>query len=140
MPIVTGIKRRSPLDINKNIAIGVAFPLDDNNMFKGTETVMEQAKANLLNLLLTYPGERVNLPDFGIGVKKLLFEQNINLEALKAKIQTQASYYIPNIKVLEVIIELSEDRHIIFITISNIFNISFKYPITFIYFCYYIIK
>ena len=118
MPILTGIKRRSPLDINKNIVIGVAFPLDDNNLFKGTETVMEQAKSNLLNLLLTYPGERINLPNFGVGIKKLLFEQNINLEALKIKIQTQSSYYIPNIKVLDVVIEFSEDRHIIFITIS----------------------
>tara|TARA_R110000744_G_C18905419_1_gene509816 strand:- start:16 stop:423 length:408 start_codon:yes stop_codon:yes gene_type:complete len=118
MPILTGIKRRSPLDINKNIVIGVAFPLDDNNLFKGTETVMEQAKSNLLNLLLTYPGERINLPNFGVGIKKLLFEQNINLEALKIKIQTQSSYYIPNIKVLDVVIDFSEDRHIIFITIS----------------------
>jgi len=117
MPILTGIKRRSPLDINKNLVIGVAFPLDDNNLFKGTETVMEQAKANLLNLLLTYPGERINLPNFGIGVKRLIFEQNLNLEALKIKIETQAAYYVPNIKVLNVVIELSEDSHTIFITI-----------------------
>ena len=71
MPIITGIKRKSPLDLNNNIRIGVAFPLDENNMFKGTETVMEQAKANLINNLLTYPGERVNLPNFGVGLKRL---------------------------------------------------------------------
>ena len=33
MPIITGIKRKSPLDLNNNIRIGVAFPLDENNMF-----------------------------------------------------------------------------------------------------------
>ena len=118
MPIITGIKRKSPLDLNNNIRIGVAFPLDENNMFKGTETVMEQAKANLINNLLTYPGERVNLPNFGVGLKRLLFEQNINLENLKVKIQTQANTYVPNIQVTNVQISMSEDKHTIFITVT----------------------
>ena len=72
MPIISGIKRISPLNLNKNVTIGVAFPLDQKNMFKGTETIQEQNKANLINLLLTYPGERINLPDYGIGLKNLL--------------------------------------------------------------------
>ena len=38
MPIVQGIKRINPLDINKNVRIGVAFPLDEVNMFRGTVT------------------------------------------------------------------------------------------------------
>ena len=118
MPIITGIKRKSPIDLNNNIRIGVAFPLDENNMFKGTETVMEQAKANLINNLLTYPGERVNLPNFGVGLKRLLFEQNINLENLKVKIQTQANTYVPNIQVTNVQISMSEDKHTIFITVT----------------------
>ena len=50
MPIIQGIKRINPLDLNKNVTIGVAFPLDETNMFKGTETVEEQTKANLINL------------------------------------------------------------------------------------------
>ena len=118
MPIITGIKRKSPLDLNNNVRIGVAFPLDENNMFKGTETVMEQAKANLINNQLTYPGERVNLPNFGVGLKRLLFEQNINLENLKVKIQTQANTYVPNIQVTDVQINMSEDKHTIFITVT----------------------
>ena len=102
MPIISGIKRISPLNLNKNVTIGVAFPLDQKNMFKGTETVQEQNKANLINLLLTYPGERINLPDYGIGLKNLLFEQQIDLENLKEDIQTG----------------LSEDEHTIFISLT----------------------
>ena len=79
---------------------------------------MEQAKANLINNLLTYPGERVNLPNFGVGLKRLLFEQNINLENLKVKIQTQANTYVPNIQVTNVQISMSEDKHTIFITVT----------------------
>ena len=74
MPIVNSIRRINPLDLNKNVKIGVAFPLDETNLFSGTETVREQIKSNLLNILLTYPGERVNLPSFGVGLKNLLFE------------------------------------------------------------------
>ena len=118
MPIIGGIKRKSPLDFNKNVRIGVAFPLDETNMFSGTQTIMDQAKANLLNLLLTYPGERINLPNFGVGLKRLLFEQNINLENLKVKIQTQANTYVPNIQVTNVQISMSEDKHTIFITVT----------------------
>ena len=66
MPIISGIKRINPLDLNKNVKIGVAFPLNEENMFNGTETIEEQTKANLINLLLTEPGERVNIPRYGV--------------------------------------------------------------------------
>ena len=31
MPIIQGTKRKNPLDINQNVTIGVAFPLDETN-------------------------------------------------------------------------------------------------------------
>tara|TARA_R110001583_G_scaffold93033_5_gene235813 strand:- start:817 stop:1221 length:405 start_codon:yes stop_codon:yes gene_type:complete len=117
MPLITG-KRRSPLDLNNNIKIGVAFPLDETNMFKSTETLMDQAKSNLLNLLLTYPGERVNLPKFGVGIKKQLFQNNVNIKVLEENIKAQSQYYVPNIKVLDVSIERSEDQLVLFVSIT----------------------
>ena len=118
MPIINSARRINPLDLNKNVKIGVAFPLDEKNMFSGTETVKEQLKANLLNLLLTYPGERINLPNYGIGMKNLLFEQNIDLESLKEKIQNQISLYIPSIKLQGILTNPSEDKHTIFISLT----------------------
>jgi phage baseplate assembly protein W len=118
MPIISGIRRISPLNLNKNVTIGVAFPLDQKNMFKGTETVQEQNKANLINLLLTYPGERINLPDYGIGLKNLLFEQQVDLENLKENIQQQALIHIPNIQIQDIQTGLSEDEHTIFISLT----------------------
>ena len=87
-------------------------------MFSGTETVKEQIKANLLNLLLTYPGERVNEPNFGVGIKNLLFEQDIDLETLKTKIQNQINQYIPNIKLKDIGTNASEDKHTISISLT----------------------
>ena len=118
MPIIKGIRRINPLDLNKNVTIGVAFPLDETNLFNGTETIKDQNKANLINLLLTHPGERVNLPKFGIGVKNLLFEQQVNLELIKEKITTQTSRHIPQIEVIDVKTGILEDKHTVFVSIT----------------------
>ena len=67
MPLIQSSRNISPLDLNKNVKIGVAFPLDETNLSKGTETIKEQAKANLINVLLTEPGERIYEPTFGVG-------------------------------------------------------------------------
>jgi len=118
MPLVNSISRRNPLDINNDITIGVALPLDETNMFKGTETTTEQSKTNLLSLLLTYPGERINLPNYGIGLKKLIFETNVDLPALKDKIEKQVEFYLPNLNIRDVRTTRSEDKHTIFINVT----------------------
>ena len=123
MPIIQGIKRINPLDLNKNVTIGVAFPLDETNLFNGTETIREQAKSNILNVLLTYPGERINLPDFGLGIKKLLFEQNIDLESLKSKVQSQINRYVPHIRLNNVQTGKSEDEHTLFISLTYTYTL-----------------
>ena len=117
MPILLSRKRKNPLDLNKNVEIGVAFPLNESNMFKGTETIREQAKSNILNVLLTYPGERVNMPNFGVGLKKLLFESKIDLVTLKQKIKQQTSFYVPNISVRDVKTQISQDKRTLFVSI-----------------------
>ena len=87
MPLIGSTRKQSTFDLNNNIKIGVAFPLDETNMFKGTKTLSAQIKSNLINLLLTQPGERVNQPNFGVGLKNLLFEQNINQDLLNETAQ-----------------------------------------------------
>ena len=117
MPLVKQQRKISPLDLNKNVTIGVAFPLNDTNMFRGTETVNEQNKSNLINLLLTQLGERINNPNFGIGLKNLLFENNVDIDNLKEIITKQTARYIPGIKVTNVRTGISEDKHTIFVSI-----------------------
>ena len=123
MTYINGNRRISPLDINKNVTIGVAFPLNEINMFKGTTTVKEQVKSNLINLLLTEQGERINVPNFGVGLKKILFEQTPNIEVLKEKINTQINFYIPTITLLDVNFNQLEDEYKFFLTVSYSFNL-----------------
>lgn len=46
---------------------------------------LETIKADLLQLLMTYPGERVMLPSFGTRLKDLVFEQNDTILQDKAR-------------------------------------------------------
>ena len=67
------LPRIIPVDINKRQAIGVKLPFDSPSVFTSTFTTKEQVKSNLINLLLTYPGERVLNPQFGVGLRNYLF-------------------------------------------------------------------
>tara|TARA_R110000772_G_scaffold211291_1_gene321903 strand:- start:182 stop:589 length:408 start_codon:yes stop_codon:yes gene_type:complete len=123
MPLINSRKRINPLNLNDNISIGMAFPLDDVNLFLGTQTIKEQVKSNLLNLLLTTKGERVNQPNFGVGLKHLLFESDIDEEVIADILDQQIKTYIPEISILETKVEPMEDEHLLYILITYRFNL-----------------
>ena len=54
------------LPINRDLEDGYAL----------TKTYQEMISQNLKNLLLTNPGERMMDPEFGVGMKRYLFEQH----------------------------------------------------------------
>ena len=118
MAIIRGIKRINPLDINTNVKIGTAFPLNTDSLFKGTDSVKEQAKSNLMNLILTRQGERLYLPNFGIGLDDLLFENQVSIDDLKERINFQINFYIPEITLLNVNVEKKIDEHLLYVQIS----------------------
>ena len=114
--------RINPLDLNKNVAIGVAFPFDADGVFNQAFTQKEQVKSNLINVLLTEKGERVNLPNFGVGLKNLLFETNIDTNLLEDRINTQIQQYIPEITLISAVVTFSPDEHILYIKITYRYN------------------
>lgn len=57
--------------------LGSPYPITKGpHGFFRTQSGVSQIKSDLLVLLLTNPGERVFLPDFGTPLKRLIFEQN----------------------------------------------------------------
>ena len=122
MPTIDNYIRINPLDLNKNVAIGVAFPFNADAVFNQTFTQKEQVKSNLINVLLTEPGERVNLPNFGVGLKNLLFETSIDTANLEARIDNQVQIYIPEITLISAETNFSPDEHILYIKITYRYN------------------
>ena len=119
----TNAQNLSPLDLNKNISIGVGFPLMDDGRFDPTFTVKEQVKSNILNDLLTEPGERLNLPDFGVGIRSLLFDNITDTSILTEAISEQLEEHVPEITLIDTNINFNEDAHTL--------NIKLAYSIQF---------
>ena len=117
MALRLSTKRISPLDLNPNLTIGVSFPLNEVNLHQGTKNTKTQIKTNLINLLLTEPGERLHLPNYGVGLKKLLFQQNINTVALNNNINHQIQYYLPQITLIDTESDFVESENLLYIKI-----------------------
>ena len=57
--------------------IGLQYPLVKNPRgLLAQKNGVDQIKADVLQLLLTNPGERVMLPNYGTPLRKLIFEPN----------------------------------------------------------------
>ena len=99
------------IDRNEDKYVGIRFPLDHSpeGFFYKTKTVLEQSKANLQNLLLTTPGERIFQPEFGSQLKSIVFEQGED---------------IPNR--IEEAIRSATDSFLSYINIINVFTIQEK--------------
>ena len=114
----------NPLDLNDNVAIGVVFPFNGNAVFNSSYTTQDQAKSNLINVLLTEPGERLYLPNFGVGLKKLLFENQIKEDELEGRIKDQCAFYVPEVDITNLIIQLIPDSHTLYIRLTYKFIIN----------------
>ncbi|MDB4571661.1 GPW/gp25 family protein [Akkermansiaceae bacterium] len=114
----------NPLDLNNNIAIGVVFPFNGNAVFNSSYTTQDQAKSNLINVLLTEPGERVMEPNFGVGLKKLLFENQIKEDEIEGRIKDQCAFYVPEVDITNLIIQLIPDSHTLYIRLTYKFIIN----------------
>ena len=125
MPIPQTI-RVNPLDLQKNIAIGVALPFNGPGVFKSTYTTKDQIKSNLVNLLLTDTGERIMNPNFGTNLKRFLFEgiTDNNLETLKDNILNSILSYISEITVTNITLVPNTDNNLVDLTIEYYLNIS----------------
>lgn len=61
---------------------GFGFPFRINDLGRtATLSGDEDIRARILQVLLTAPGERVNLPEFGCGLRDLVFDPNNDILA-----------------------------------------------------------
>ena len=93
------------IDKNDDIYVGVRFPLahSQEGFFYKTKTILEQAKSNMRNLLLTSKGERVMQPEFGSTLTDVLFNQGEDVEnQIDEAIREAVSNWLPYIIINEI--------------------------------------
>ena len=93
------------IDKNDDIYVGVRFPLDHSQegFFYKTKTILEQAKANMRNLLLTSKGERVMQPEFGSTLMDVIFNQGPDVENdIDEAIREAVSNWLPYVLINEI--------------------------------------
>lgn len=112
----------NPIDLERNVALGLDLPLTGERgaTFKQNYFTMDQAEANAKNLLLTEPGERVMLPEFGCGLKKTLFE-NLTAETLRTlemRIKNSFQTFLPYIFIQKLELTPDADRNTLYVKLD----------------------
>jgi len=89
-----------------------ALPIrrDDAYGYALTTTMEQVVRQNFKNLVLTNPGERMMIPDFGVGIKRFLFEMNneTTYSSIRSTIADQVRKYMPFIQVISVNFNVDE--------------------------------
>ena len=77
----------------------VPLTLDDKFGYSMNSSLAAVASQNFKMLILTAPGERIMLPDFGVGLRNFLFEQKSPLleNSLRERIDQQVAKYMPSV-------------------------------------------
>ena len=105
---------------------GIVFPLEvteDNSGYKLAD-IQETVRFNVKNIILTNPGERIMIPDFGVGIMNLLFER-VSFEIVddaRQRIVEQIATYAPYITIIRLSIRPIDEISI---------NIKLNYEIEF---------
>lgn len=93
--------------------LGAPYPITKHPRgFFRTQEGVDQVKSDLLVLLLTEPGERVMLPEFGTSLKKFLFEQNDSVvyQQVREEIARAISTWEPRIAVQDIYVGSGRDN------------------------------
>jgi len=92
--------------------------VDESFGYAMNENYRDVVKQNFKMLLLTSPGERVMIPNFGVGIRNFLFEMpGVGLQGkIKTKITEQVGLFLSYLDIEEVLFNDMEET--LFVTIK----------------------
>ena len=93
------------------------------------KTYAGMVKQNFKNLILTMPGERMMIPEFGVGLLRMLFDfgDTIDMRSeIESRIQSQVDEYMPYLEINNVKFVGAAESHDIE---PNMLNIRIEYKI-----------
>lgn len=109
-------------DFQPSVGVGVDLPFSSPSVFKTTYTTKDAVRNNLINYFLTEPGERIENPNYGGGLRSFVFEQiaQDNLEDLKENISVKISNNFPLVSVKALDVLTIPDENVITVVIKYI--------------------
>lgn len=114
------IQQINPLDLQPSVGVGVGLPFTSNTVFTTTYTTKDAIKTNLINYILTNPGERYLNPTFGAGLNEVLFEQSTDSmeDMVKFRVQSGIAQYFPQVQINNFQVISDRDRNTITLAIN----------------------
>tara|TARA_R110000824_G_scaffold170181_5_gene347493 strand:+ start:22686 stop:23165 length:480 start_codon:yes stop_codon:yes gene_type:complete len=101
MASFSGIAPRLPM--HRDSEAGIAL----------TQTISENTRQNLKMLLLTSPGERIMHIDYGVGIRRMLFEPKSKVvRLLNSRIRSQVKTYMPYITITALEIHTEDEGNL----------------------------
>jgi phage baseplate assembly protein W len=87
-----------------SLAIRLPLVRENGDGFRTIKSFRSLIKQNFKMLLLTNPGERVMEPDYGVGIKKFLFENfdESTFSRVETNILEQVNIYMPVVSIQEI--------------------------------------
>lgn len=129
MAIVLGKVNVKDLPQNeyKSLGIGINRRSITNGIFSVNFTTIDQAKDNIINLIMTRKGERLMYPEFGCNIWNVLFnpiiDNDIDFEIENA-ITEAVTTWLPNITITNIYVESNDE-----LKDTNTINISIGFAL-----------
>jgi len=90
------------------------FPLsfDDTDGFQNIQSTTELITFHLKNLLMTSRGEKISDPNYGVGIRRFLFElETVDVESsIESEISDQISVYLSYLNVRDLTVSLNNQE------------------------------
>tara|TARA_R110000851_G_scaffold149860_2_gene290574 strand:+ start:8476 stop:8901 length:426 start_codon:yes stop_codon:yes gene_type:complete len=111
------------LDLKPSTGVGISIPFDGQTGINTTYTTTAAIKSNLINFLLTGKRERIMNPNFGSGLREIIFEQvtEDTSAVIEDLIRGGVEQFFPQVVIESLNIELNSNNATI--------NIYLKYTI-----------
>lgn len=97
-------------------SINIKFPLSDdkikNGLFELNNVTKDALVSNLMLLLMTERGERYYLPEYGVNLRRYIFEPNDGLTQsdIEEEIKNNVKRFIPQLTISQVQIFTNQDE------------------------------
>ena len=92
---------------------GPKWPLKSGNAdtFEMYDGVEQQISFYLKSLLLTSPGENISDPSYGVGIRRFIFEQNVDFvrSSIASSVSSQVAIYLPYLTIDDIQVNASNE-------------------------------